>query len=58
MRKMLKEAGASRVSGEACAELQKYVNRMAYRTAEKAVMLSKHAKRKTVAAEDIRLACS
>ncbi len=58
MRKMLKEAGATRVSGDACTELQKYVNRIAYRTAEKAVMLSKHAKRKTVAAEDIRLACS
>lgn len=58
MRKILKEAGATRVSEEASAELQKYVNRTAYKIAEKAVALSKHAKRKTVAAADIRLACS
>jgi histone H3/H4 len=58
MRKMLKEAGATRVSEDACVEMQKYVNRMSYKIAEKAVMLSKHAKRKTVAAADIRLACS
>jgi histone H3/H4 len=58
MRRILREAGATRVSDEACTELQKYVNRSAYRIAEKAVMLSKHAKRKTVAAADVRLACS
>jgi histone H3/H4 len=58
MKKILKEAGATRVSGDACTEMQKYLNRTAYKIAEKAVMLSKHAKRKTVAAADIRLACS
>lgn len=55
-RKILKEAGAVRISAEASAELQKYVNRIAFETATKAVKLSKHAKRKTVEVSDIRLA--
>ncbi len=55
-RKILKEAGASRVSAEAAQEFQKRINRYAFDVAQKAVKLSKHAKRKTVAGSDISLA--
>ena len=54
---MLKEAGAQRVSADAADEMRKYLNRLAFQTAQKAVKLSKHAKRKTVELSDIRLAC-
>ena len=57
LKKLLKEAGATRISAEASAELYKYINRMAFDIAQKAVKLSKHAKRKTVDASDIKLAC-
>ncbi len=56
VRKILKEAGAERISNEAVAELQKYTNKLAFETAAKAVKLSKHAKRKTVGASDVKLA--
>ena len=56
VRKILKEAGAERISNEAVAELQKYTNKLAFETASKAVKLSKHAKRKTVEASDVKLA--
>ena len=55
-RKILKEAGAHRVSAEAEEELCKYISRVAFKTAQKAVKLSKHAKRKTVGLSDIKLA--
>lgn len=58
VKKILKEAGASRVSANASAEMQKYINRAAFIIAQKAVRLSKHAKRKTVDATDVKLACS
>ncbi len=58
IKKILKEAGATRISASASAELQKYVNRTAFNVAQKAVKLSRHAKRKTVDATDVRLACS
>lgn len=56
--KILREAGASRISNEARIEMRKYLNRTAFIIAQKAVQLSKHAKRKTVDASDIKLACS
>lgn len=56
IRKMLKDAGAERVSEGAVLELQKHIDKKAYNTAKKAVMFSKHAKRKTVGASDVRLA--
>jgi histone H3/H4 len=56
VRKILKEAGAGRISNDAVAELQKYVNTIAFETAAKAVKLSKHAKRKTIEVSDIKLA--
>jgi histone H3/H4 len=58
VKKILKEAGASRVSSNASAEMQKYINRAAFSVAQKAVRFSKHAKRKTVEATDVKLAYS
>lgn len=57
IKKILKEAGAGRISSDASAEMQKHINRMAFSIAQKAVQLSKHAKRKTIDISDIRLAC-
>lgn len=56
VKKILKEAGASRISSNASMELHKYINRVAFDIARKAVRLSRHAKRKTVEASDIKLA--
>jgi histone H3/H4 len=58
IRKILKEAGASRTSSEAVETMQEYVNNVAYGVAQKAVRLSRHAKRKTVDTSDIKLAIS
>lgn len=58
VKKILKEAGASRVSANASAEMQRYINKEAFNIAQKAVKLSKHAKRKTVDATDVKLACT
>lgn len=55
-RKLLKEAGAKRVSKEAASEFQKHINRYAFDVGQKAVKLAKHAKRKTVTDSDIKLA--
>lgn len=56
VKKILKEAGADRVSAEASAEMQKYLNKLAFKISQKAVKLSRHAKRKTVEMSDVRLA--
>lgn len=58
IKKILKEAGAGRISADASAEMQKYINKTAFDVAQKAVRLSKHAKRKTVDINDVKLACS
>ncbi len=58
IKKILKEAGANRVSATASAELQKHINRMAFALAQKAVRLSRHAKRKTVGISDVKLAAA
>ncbi len=55
-RKILKEAGATRVSADATQEFQKCINRYAFEVAQKAVKFAKHAKRKTVEGSDISLA--
>jgi len=57
VKKILKEAGAVRISAPAIAEMKKRMNKIAFKTAQKAIRLSRHAKRKTVEASDIRLAC-
>ncbi len=57
IKKILKEAGATRISADASSELHKYINRLAFKTASRAVKLSRHAKRKTIEISDIKLAC-
>ncbi len=54
--KLLKDAGAARVSKEAKQELRKYLEKMSFDIAQKAVKLAQHAKRKTIDASDIKLA--
>lgn len=56
IRKMLKDAGASRISKEACDELKKYIERTAFEVAKNSVKLAQHANRKTVDASDVKLA--
>jgi DNA-binding protein len=58
IKKILKEAGAKRISADASMEMQKCINKMAFNVAQKAVVLSKHAKRKTVDVSDVKLACN
>ena len=56
VKKIFKEAGAHRVSAEAADDMRNYLNKIAFRTAQKAVKLSKHARRKTVELSDVKLA--
>lgn len=55
-KKVLKQAGAKRVSDTAASELADSINGFAYSLAKKAVGLAAHAKRETVKKEDIELA--
>lgn len=54
--RLIKRAGAKRVSHEAAEELAKVAEEKIMKIAEEAAALAKHAGRKTVLAEDIRLA--
>ena len=56
MEKILKEAGAERVSPSACIALREILEEIAREISEKAVKIAKHARRKTVRGEDIWLA--
>ncbi|RLG19849.1 histone [Candidatus Micrarchaeota archaeon] len=53
--RLIRAAGAKRVSGEAAISLARILEDMASDISLKAVRLAKHAGRKTVTAEDIRL---
>ena len=54
--RILKRAGAKRVSYDAAEELAKVMEDKIFKIAEEAAALAKHAGRKTVFAEDVRLA--
>ena len=54
--RLIRKAGAYRVSKEAAAELGSYLEEIATEVAREAITLSEHAGRKTVRSEDIKLA--
>ena len=54
--RVLKKAGARRVSHEALEEFAKVMDDKMYKIAKEAAALAKHAGRKTIIEEDIRLA--
>jgi histone H3/H4 len=54
--RLIKRAGAKRVSHEAAEELAKVTEEKITQIAEEAAALAKHAGRKTVLVEDVRLA--
>ena len=56
MYRILKKSGAQRVSYESVVELRRVIEEIAEAIAKNAVDMSNHAKRKTVKAEDIKLA--
>jgi|TARA_B100001971_G_scaffold187609_1_gene188417 histone H3/H4 len=56
MYRILKKSGAERVSDESANELRRVIEEIAESIAKSAVDMSKHAGRKTIKAEDIKLA--
>lgn len=56
-KKMLKDAGAIRISSDARKEFRKCVDQMAFSVAQKSVKLAHHAKRKTIDVSDVKMAC-
>ena len=56
MDKLMKESGANRVSKKAAVALKEELEEIASELAEKAVKFSKHAGRRTVQKEDVKLA--
>jgi len=54
--RLLKKAGAKRVSHEALEEFSKVMEDQMYKVAKEAAALAKHAGRKTIVEEDIRFA--
>jgi len=56
MHRILKKSGAERVSDESANELRRAIEEIAEAIAKNAVDMSNHAGRKTVKAEDVKLA--
>ena len=56
MYRILKKSGAERVSDESADELRRIIDDIATEIAKGAVDLTKHAGRKTVKSEDVKLA--
>ena len=56
MYRILKKSGAERVSDESANELRRVIEEIAEVVAKNAVDMSNHAGRKTVKAEDVKLA--
>ncbi len=56
MSRILKKAGASSVSAESADELRRVIEEIANSIAQSAVDMASHAKRKTIKAEDVKLA--
>jgi len=56
MYRILKKSGAQRVSDESADELRRVIEEIAEAVAKNAVDLANHAGRKTVKAEDVKLA--
>ena len=56
MYRILKKSGAERVSDESANELRRVIEEIAEAIAKNAVEMSSHAGRKTVKAEDVKLA--
>ena len=56
MYRILKKSGAERVSDESAIELRRVVEEIAEAIAKNATDMSKHAGRKTIKAEDVKLA--
>lgn len=54
--RLIRKAGAERVSEEAAEELSKILGDVAIDISKQAIELSKHAKRKTITKNDIQLA--
>ncbi len=56
MYRILKKSGAERVSDESANELRRVIEEIADTIAKNAIDMSSHAGRKTVKAEDVKLA--
>ena len=56
MEKLIKKAGAIRVSEDAKEALREYLEEKGQEISSKAIVLAEHSKRRTVKREDIRLA--
>jgi len=54
--RLIRKAGAERVSEDAAMELSKILAEVATDISKQAIELARHAKRKTVTSEDIKLA--
>ena len=55
MNRILKKAGAERVTQESANELRRIIEDIAYEIAKNSIEMAKHAGRRTIRAEDVKL---